>query len=216
MEYRVFTRWIGVQSRRQAVCCINRSHCIILSSWALCFDYRCVAMYCPSCGVKASLVDTKFCRACGADLTLVSQAMAGHISWRNHFLAKLDNYLLSKREYEDRESAREGGWNIFLGATLLSISIWSLVAGEGGPIFWVVLLLFSLVSLKIGIGNYRLYRRYLAGNSPPEVKQELTILRLNESKEEPGRLVEETKKVVPPSVTESTTELIDKQPRQTK
>ena len=173
-------------------------------------------MYCPCCGVKASQVDSKFCRACGADLILVSQAMAGHISWRNHFLAKLDNYLLSKREYEDRESAREGGWNIFLGATLLSISIWSLVTGEGGPIFWVVLLLFSLVSLKLGIGNFRLYRRYLAGSSPPEVKQELTFLRLDENKEEPRRFVEETKKVASSSVTENTTELIDKQRRQTK
>ena len=173
-------------------------------------------MYCPCCGVKASQVETKFCRACGADLTLVSQAMAGQISWRNHFLAKLDNYLLSRREYEDRESAREGGWNIFLGATLLSISIWSLVTGEGGPIFWVVLLLFSLVSLKIGIGNLRLYRRYLAGNSPPEVKRELTFLRLDESKEGSGRFAEETKRVEPFSVTENTTELIDSERRESK
>ena len=173
-------------------------------------------MFCPCCGVKSSQVDTKFCRACGADLTLVSQAMAGQISWRRHFLAKLDDYLLSKREYEERESAREGGWNIFLGATLFSISIWSLVTGEGGPIFWVVLLLFSLVSLKIGIGNLRLYRRYLVGNSVPEVKQELTSLRLDEGKGTSIRYVEETKKVMPVSVTENTTELIDKERRETR
>ena len=93
------------------------------------------SMYCPRCGVQASHSDTKFCRACGADLTLVSQAMAGQISWRTHLLTRLDNFFLSRREYEDRESAREGGWNLFLGASLLAIK--SLEPGNGrrGPSF---------------------------------------------------------------------------------
>jgi hypothetical protein len=87
--------------------------------------------------------------------------MAGEIAWRTYLLTRVDNFFLSRREYEDRESAREGGWNLFLGTSLLALSIWSLITAEGGPVFWIILLLFSLVSLKIGIGNMRLHRRYL-------------------------------------------------------
>ena len=178
-----------------------------------------LSMYCPRCGVQASQSETKFCRACGADLTLVSQAMAGQISWRTHLLTRLDSFFLSKREYKDRESAREGGWNLFLGASLLAISIWSLVTAEGGPVFWIVLLLFSLVSLKIGLGNMRLYKRYLQGNSPPEIKpgkSDLTLLRIDEGQKEPDKLLKQTKPAVPPSVTEKTTELFDAERGKTK
>ena len=112
-----------------------------------------LGMYCPRCGVQASQTDTKFCRACGADLTLVSQAMAGQIAWRTHLLGKLDNFFLSKREYEDRESAREGGWNRFLGTVLFGIGIWSVVTAEEWQVLGVVLLTFSFISLKIVIGN---------------------------------------------------------------
>jgi len=178
-----------------------------------------LSLYCPRCGVQASQSDSKFCRACGADLTLVSQAMAGQISWRTHLLTRFDNFFLSKREYEDRESAREGGWNLFLGAFLLAISIWSLITAEGGPVFWIVLLLFSLVSLKIGIGNARLYRRYLQGNSPPEIKprkNDLTLLKIEESQRGPDKLLKQTKPAVQPSVTEKTTELFDSERSKTK
>jgi zinc ribbon protein len=170
-------------------------------------------MYCPRCGAQASQTDTKFCRACGADLTLVFQAIAGQISWRTHLLTRLDNFFLSRREYEERESAREGRWNLFLGASLLGISIMSLVTGEGGPTFWVVLMLFSLISLKVGIGNLRLYKRYLRG-TPPEVKPnkgDLTLLKIDHSPRVPDRLVAQTKPGLPASVTEKTTELLSSQ-----
>jgi hypothetical protein len=63
---------------------------------------------------------------------LVSQALADRISWRTQLLNRLDNFLLSRREFEERESAREGGWNIFLGTTLLLTSIVSLITSTPG------------------------------------------------------------------------------------
>jgi zinc-ribbon domain len=35
-------------------------------------------MYCPKCGTQ-NIEDAKFCRGCGADITLVSQAMSGQL-----------------------------------------------------------------------------------------------------------------------------------------
>jgi len=80
-------------------------------------------MYCPRCATETSDVDAKFCRGCGVDLNLVTQAMAGKISWRSHLLNRLDYFLLSQREFEERENAREGGWNTFLGVCLLLTSV---------------------------------------------------------------------------------------------
>src|SRR4051812_28444125 len=35
-------------------------------------------MFCPKCGTQ-NIEDAKFCRGCGADITLVPQAMTGHL-----------------------------------------------------------------------------------------------------------------------------------------
>jgi hypothetical protein len=173
-----------------------------------------LGIYCPRCGTQSSQADTKFCRACGADLTLVSQAMGGQLSWRTHLLSRIDNFFLSRQEYEERESARQGGWNIFLGTTLLGISFASLITSAGGTALWIVLLLFSLVSLKIGIGNLRLYRRYLRGDSPPQIrpnKEDLTLLGINKTESPATRVPAQTKPNLRSGVTETTTALLGKE-----
>ena len=143
---------------------------------------------------------------------LVSQAMAGRISWRTQLVNRLDNFLLSRREFEERESAREGGWNIFLGTTLLLTSIVSLITSTPGTPIWIVLFLFSLVSLKLGIGNLRLYNRYRRGRLPPEVipnKGDLTLLKIDSHEQELTRSAGETKPALPTNVAEKTTELLN-------
>lgn len=75
----------------------------------------------------------------------------------------------------------------------------------------IVLLLFSLVSLNIGIGNLRLYKRYLRGNSPPEIRpanEDLTLLGLSHT-DRKATTVSPTKAVVPASVSEQTTRQLD-------
>lgn len=52
-------------------------------------------MYCPRCGAQNADA-TKFCRACGDDLSIVAQAMTRHLP---AVLAdKLDAYLVRKNE----------------------------------------------------------------------------------------------------------------------
>jgi len=168
-------------------------------------------MYCPRCATETSELDAKFCRSCGIDLNLVTQAMTGKISWRSHLLNRLDHFLLSQRRFEERENARDGGWNTFLGVGLLLSSITGLITEPRLWSFWLFLLLFSFVSLMIGIGNLRLYKRYQRGGDPPQVrpnKGPLTLLEIPTEKRQLAPSPAATSRSVPASVTENTTELL--------
>ena len=173
-------------------------------------------MYCPRCATEASEVDAKFCRSCGVDLNLVTQAMSGKISWRSHLLNRLDYFLLSEREFEERENAREGGWNTFLGTCLLLCSVLGLIIETRLWSFWVFLLIFSFVSLKIGIGNLRLYKRYKHGGDPPQMRPDegtLTLLKIPTEKPKLSTSPAATNRSMPPSVSEKTTELLIEEKR---
>ena len=168
-------------------------------------------MYCPRCATETSDVEAKFCRSCGVDLNLVTQAMAGKISWRSHLLNRLDYFFLSQREFEERENAREGGWNTFLGVCLLLTSIVGLITETRLWSFWLFLLLFSFVSLKIGIGNLRLYKRYQLGADPPQLRPnegDLTLLKIPTEQRKLGPSPAVTSRPAPPGISEKTTELL--------
>jgi hypothetical protein len=168
-------------------------------------------MYCPRCATETSEVDAKFCRSCGVDLNIVTQAMAGKISWRSQLLNRLDYFLLSQREFETRENAREGRWNTVLGIGLLGISIAGLITETRLWSFWIFLLIFGFVSLKIGIGNLRLYNRYKRGGDPPPVRPNeatLTLLKIPTEKRKLGPAPALTNRAVAPTVSERTTELL--------
>ena len=168
-------------------------------------------MYCPRCATETSEDDAKFCRSCGVDLNLVTQAMAGKISWRSHLLNRLDYFLLSQREFEERENARDGRWNTVLGIGLLGISIAGLITETRLWSFWIFLLLFGFVSLKIGIGNLRLYNRYKRGGDPPQVRPNegpLTLLRITTETPKLASSPAVMSRPVPPRVSERTTELL--------
>ena len=168
-------------------------------------------MYCPRCATETSEGDAKFCRSCGADLNLVTQAMAGKISWRSQLLNRLDYFLLSERQFEERENARQGGWNTFLGIGLLVTSVGGLIFETRLWSFWLFLIFFGFVSLMIGIGNLRLYKRYLRGGDPPQMRPNqpaLTLLEIPTEKRKLAPSPAATIRSAPPSVSERTTELL--------
>ena len=173
-------------------------------------------MYCPRCATETSEVDAKFCRGCGVDLNLVTQAMAGKISWRSQLLNRLDYFLLSQREFEERENAREGGWNTFLGTALLLGSIVGLITEPRLWSIWIFQLIFGFVSLKIGIGNLRLYNRYKRGGDPPQMRPNegaLTLLKIPTEQRKLGPPPADTRRSIPPSISENTTELLTEDKR---
>jgi hypothetical protein len=137
--------------------------------------------------------------------------MAGKISWRSQLTNRLDHFLLSHRQFEERENARDGGWNTFLGVCLLLTGIVGLITEPRLWSIWLFQLVFSFVSLMIGIGNLRLYKRYQRGGDPPQVrpnKGHLTLLEIPTEKRKLGLSPADTSRSVPPSISEKTTELL--------
>lgn len=137
--------------------------------------------------------------------------MAGKISWRSQLLNRLDYFLLSERQFEERENARQGGWNTFLGIGLLVTSVVGLIFETRLWSFWLFLIFFGFVSLMIGIGNLRLYKRYLRGGDPPQMRPNqpaLTLLEIPTEKRKLAPSPAATIRSAPPSVSERTTELL--------
>ena len=170
-----------------------------------------LGIYCPRCGVQALQIDSKFCRACGVDLILVSEAVSGHIGWRTHLRTWLESFS-RKREPDDRRSAREAALNIILGCAVLPMSIWCLATNHGSRAYWGILLVVSLLWLKIGIGNLLLYKRYLERNSPAEIipdKGDLIVLGAGNSPRASDSLRGKTTPAVLPSASDKTTEFFE-------
>lgn len=102
-------------------------------------------MYCPRCAVQ-NLDDAKFCRACGADIRFVPQALMG----------KFDKEKLAARSGEKkREPATldAGLKNIFQGIGLLMIFLMGIYIFRGA--FWLTIwfIIPALSSFGEGIGQ---------------------------------------------------------------
>ncbi|MGH9753185.1 MAG: zinc-ribbon domain-containing protein [Blastocatellia bacterium] len=95
-------------------------------------------MYCPKCGAQAA-DETKYCRACGQGLTLVSQAMTKSLP-------------VDDGDQQELEKAIK---NIFLGTGFLIVSIVAgiLLPEPGNFAFCIAMLIAAMVPLSIGVAE---------------------------------------------------------------
>lgn len=148
-------------------------------------------MYCPKCGTQAP-DETKYCRACGQSLTLVSQAMMKSLP----------------ADGEDQQKLEKAIKNISLGIGFLIVSF---VAGNlfGEPVNWALcfsMLIAGMVPLSIGVaeilGRAISRSRYTSSVDRATVTETAPLLSELSSGGAAGDLVE----LMPPSgVTEVTT-----------
>ena len=110
-------------------------------------------MYCPRCATQ-NLDDAKFCRACGADIRLVPQALQGTLPVEIG-TDKGEAIAQTKEEKKKREPATvdAGLKNIFQGFGLLIIFLIGLFVFRGA--FWVTIwfIIPALSSFGEGIGQ---------------------------------------------------------------
>lgn len=176
-------------------------------------------MFCPNCATENSSLDAKFCRVCGKDLRLISQAMVKRIGWSSILAAKLDNFFMGERQRSSREEASNGVSNIGLGIGLVVASIWNILLHHRDYGFSGFLFLLALLSLTIGVGNVWVRKRRLMSDAYREAERlpdDLSIYKqafvpqaskerlqsANATSEIAGNVVAE---LAPPSVTEHTT-----------
>jgi hypothetical protein len=111
-------------------------------------------MYCPACGIENSGENKRFCRSCGTDLRVVSQALSKSVPVK--IASTLDTYL----ENRFQRNFMNGALNLIAFIALLVVGIGYLISGwtlSGG-----FLLGLGILSLVLGIWDIWIYRRNLS------------------------------------------------------
>lgn len=167
-------------------------------------------MFCPRCAAQ-NTEEAKFCRSCGADISLVPQALTGALAARP---AAGDDSTLSRRDR--RHARRHDGKpvnieravrSLFMGLAFLFVAFAAKTWGPVGHVWWFWLLIPAFGMLADGVSTYlRLAeeKKTTAAAAPPFYTPPPTAVphapRVGEL---PQRNTGEM--IPPPSVTEGTT-----------
>ena len=162
-------------------------------------------MYCPNCATQNS-DDTKFCRACGANLSLVPQALTGRLpGTRSKRHGKL-------KKSGDPPTIANGIRQSFAGAGFILAAFGAMLFAPAGRLWWFWLLIPAFAMIGKGIAEI-VAAKYEDNALPESTAGEMP--REPRAVEPPRR---DTGELMPPppSVTEHTTRQLDPRGRQSK
>ena len=94
-------------------------------------------MFCPKCGAQ-NVDDASFCRGCGEDLGMISQALSRKPSFV--IAQKLDEALKRSPMVQLtwlKNQKRRGAGELLSGALTMFVIVWFLALGHGNPAFAV-------------------------------------------------------------------------------
>lgn len=169
-------------------------------------------MYCPKCGTQ-NVDDASFCRGCGANVSLVPQALAGRLP--ESIVVDGEGQEMKKHERDDPPSLSDAIVKTFIGIAFILVAlsvknVWQMA----GHVWWFWLLIPAAGSLGSGIAEFvRLNQQgqkpnQLAGRGymPPAIPAASP-----RAAELPPRRSSSTSEIyTPSSVTENTTKLLEK------
>jgi hypothetical protein len=115
-------------------------------------------MFCPRCATQ-NLDDAKFCRACGADVHLVPQALAGLPPTQ---AAKQEGGGAAGRRQKDEKDPKlleKGMKNVFVGVAFLVIFLAGLLWFRGAFMMWIWFIIPALADIGEGLGQLLRSRR---------------------------------------------------------
>lgn len=154
-------------------------------------------MYCPNCA--ASNPDaTKFCRACGVNLSLVPQALTGELPGSR----STDHQ--KRHENDDPPSIESGISKFFMGIGFLLVSAAVFFYAPAGKIWWFWMLLPAFGMLGKGIAEIVTVKMSQGASYHPTQTQMPPVA---DRVVVPPRTTGEI--IPPPSVTEATTRHLD-------
>ena len=158
-------------------------------------------MFCPNCGSQ-NADGTKFCRTCGANLSLVPQALTGQLTEDRH-----------ERRGRKRHRRDEGPPNLahginatFMGLGFLCVALSIALFFPGGRFWWFWLLIPAFTGLGRGVAEIvsaKTALNQMKGNQPTTASMPPRRVTGELPPEPPSY------QMPPPSVTEQTTRHLD-------
>jgi len=156
-------------------------------------------MFCPKCASQ-NIDGASFCRVCGANISLVPQALSGQLPVANDESRKARR---SRRRHSRQPSLEHALKNIFIGIAFLFISV-ALSFSAGGRFWWFWMLIPGFSCLGSGIAEYMRLKEERKTALPLAAPTQLSMPTRPLVSALPPRNTGELVPV-PPSVTEGTT-----------
>lgn len=174
-------------------------------------------MFCPKCGIENPETG-KFCRTCGTDLGNVSAVLSGNLPANLTDAGVAQIHHDAKRRSDPNEVYADSIKSIISGIGFLIVSIALLTTGvAGGKAWWWAMLFPAFTFLAKGVSEYLKYgkmQKSQPGISPASGNM-IDQPRANASLPPPQASFVapesryKTGDLVPPSVTEGTTKLLE-------
>jgi hypothetical protein len=156
-------------------------------------------MYCPNCGSQ-NAEGTKFCRTCGANLSLVPQALTGQLQTEDRHSRRR-----RRRELDGPASLAHGITKSLMGFGFIIVAL-AILASPGGRGWWWAMLFpaFSLIGKGVAeIVSAKTALKQMQGNQPTTANMPPRRQTGELPPEPPGYTLP------PASVTEQTTRHLD-------
>ena len=159
-------------------------------------------MYCPRCATQNS-DETKFCRGCGANLSLVPQAMTGR-------LPDVRGMRRRKRHgniVDEPPNLADGIQKAFMGIGFILVAIAARFFAPAGNIWWFWMLIPAFAMLGKGVAEIVTVKTFTTSMPPVTNHTAMPAPTARITDELPPRPTYDP--MSPPSVTEGTTRHLD-------
>lgn len=120
-------------------------------------------MFCPKCATQ-NADDAKYCRSCGADVSLVPEALTGRLAER---LAEGEGKDKGRRHKKETPTVESAVRQFFMGLAFIFIALAILIWAPGGSSWWFWMLMPAFVFLGGGVGIYLRVREEQKRLAPP-------------------------------------------------
>ncbi len=169
-------------------------------------------MYCPKCAAQ-NIDDAQFCRACGANISLVSQALSGKLPTSSLIpplapMVDMREFNPRNRRKGNQSSCNERGYkHLFMGVGFLFVAIClALFSGRGQNGWWIWMLIPAFSLMGRGVAEIVRVKQSRRAASLPETATPQAFSTTPPPPQMNQVPVRNTAEMtIPPSVTEGTT-----------
>ena len=154
-------------------------------------------MYCPKCATQ-NAEDVKFCRSCGTNLSLVPQALTGHLP-----VAPPGRRRHRNREEDGPANIANGITKAFMGFGFMLVSLGVFFFAPVGRIWWFWMLIPAFAMLGKGVAEI------ISARYGPALTQGTGITAVRPASQTNNLPPRDDVRFPPPSVTEQTTRQLD-------